>query len=234
MLSVIIPTFNEETSIQKLLQYLKRYASESSIELIVSDGGSTDNTVKLANMEGAKVIHSKKGRATQMNAGAQIATGKILYFLHADTFPPHLYAEKILNVFSPNNKAGCFRLRFDHSHPFLNMYGWFTKFNITYFRFGDQSLFVDNDLFQKIGGFNEDLMVMEDQEMVRSLIKITGFKVLDSHVITSARKYLEVGIIRLQLIFTLILIMYYLGFSQERLMRCYQKLVHSLLKQTIP
>lgn len=94
-ISIVIPTYNEAEVIQKLIRYLLNSENSSLLEIIVSDGGSTDNTQALAREAGAKVIQSpKKGRAAQMNAGAAEANGQILYFLHADTF--HLLDMKLL------------------------------------------------------------------------------------------------------------------------------------------
>ncbi len=214
MISVIIPVINEADSIGLLLQHLKKTMAGNT-ELIVVDGGSTDKTKEIAKSEGASIIDASKGRAKQMNAGATVATGEVLYFLHADTYPPKNWYNEIMQAIRRGNDAGCCRLSFDDDHPALRFYAWFTKFNIDLFRFGDQSLFVRSTLFKKTGGFDENLVVMEDQEFVKTLKKSGTFVILKSRVITSARKYRTIGVYKLQLIFTVVLSMYYLGIDQQ-------------------
>ncbi len=220
MISVIIPVINEADSIGLLLQHLKK-TMVGNIELIVVDGGSTDKTKEIAKSEGASIIDAPKGRAKQMNAGATVATGEVLYFLHADTYPPKNWYNEIMQAIRRGNDAGCCRLSFDDDHPALRFYAWFTKFNIDLFRFGDQSLFVRSTLFKKTGGFDENLVVMEDQEFVKTLKKSGTFVILKSRVITSARKYRTIGVYKLQLIFTVVLSMYYLGIDQQKIVDFY-------------
>lgn len=224
MISIIIPAFNEEAGLPELIRYLKSCASSTSIEVIISDGGSSDNTVKYSEEAGALVFESPyKGRAKQMNFGASKAQGDILYFLHADTYPPEKFDSIIEATVSIGFEAGCFRLLFDNPHPLLSFYSWFTRFDIDVFRFGDQSLFVTKSVFEKIKGFDEELIVMEDQVIVKSLKEHTGFRILDASVKTSARKYEQIGYIKLQLIFSSILIMFYLGIDQQKLVSFYLK-----------
>jgi rSAM/selenodomain-associated transferase 2 len=223
-LSVIIPVFNEEDSIAELVQYLKSANSFDHTEILVVDGGSSDATIEKAEKAGARVIISPvKGRAAQMNEGARRARGEVFYFLHADTYPPLTYVSDIKQQVAKGVKAGCYRLTFDLNHPLLRFYSWFTRFDVDLFRFGDQSLFITREIFVSINGYSDQLIVMEDQDIVRTIKKVTAFKILPSTVKTSARKYQDVGIIKLQFIFTMILVMYYVGFSQEKLVWFYRK-----------
>ena len=114
---------------------------------------------------------------------------------------------------------------FRSSHWFLKANAWFTRFNINAVRFGDQSLFVTKEVFQKSGGFREDLLMMEDQEIIHRIKKYGRFKVMNDYVTTSARKYLDNGIYRLQAIFFRIWFLYYLHYPQERLLKLHRKLV---------
>lgn len=224
-ISVIIPAYNEEASIGSLLQYLRDADTSPGheCEIIVVDGGSTDNTVRIAAETGARVVESpKKGRAAQMNFGAAQARGDVYYFLHADTYPPQSFAEDIRRYVTQGTEAGCYRLSFDYEHPVLKLYSWFTRFNLDIFRFGDQSLFITKEKFSRIEGYSDQLMVMEDQEVVRRIKDVADFVIMKKPVTTSARKYRDVGIVRLQAIFTAILIMYYLGVSQDTLVRFYR------------
>lgn len=228
-LSIIIPTINEEVNIGTLINEIyRRGDDEIKKEIIIADAGSTDHTVQLAERSGARVIHSdRKGRGAQMNRGAGSANAEVIYFLHADTFPPDFYDRTILNSVKNGYRSGCFQLKFDNDHLLYRLYGWFTRFKATWLRFGDQSLYVEKRLFQKISGFREDLVLMEDQEIVSRLKKASDFKLEGDHVITSARRYQVNGVIRLQLIFGLIVTLYYLGAKQDTLVHIYRTLIKS-------
>lgn len=160
-----------------------------------------------------------------MNAGATVATGDILYFLHADTFPPASYRTAIRQVCSSGYGAGCCRLQFDHEHWFLKANAWFTQFDMDSLRFGDQSLFIEKPIFQKIGGFKDSLLIMEDQEIISRIRKVTRFKIIPLPVTTSAKKYLENGIYRLQFIFLVIWLLYYFKVPQHKLVNLYNRLI---------
>ena len=151
MISVIIPTYNEAAHIQSTIKKLRQYDEGNYIkEIIVADGGSTDDTVCVAKAEMVRVVISqKKGRAAQMNYGASFATQKLMYFLHADTIPPKGFTSDIVNAFAKGYNAGCFMLSFDYNHWFLKANAWFTQFDVNAIRFGDQSLFVAKDIFEK-------------------------------------------------------------------------------------
>ncbi|CAM3765619.1 TIGR04283 family arsenosugar biosynthesis glycosyltransferase [Pontibacter korlensis] len=224
-LSIIIPTYNEEAVIGELVGYLRSHTSAVT-EVIVADGGSTDITQRIATAAGARVLGcERKGRATQMNAGARIAAGDILYFLHADTFPPPDFEEQLTRAVMQGYGSGCYRLKFDFQHWFLRLNAWFTRFDVDAVRFGDQSLFVRRDVFEKAGGFNEQLLLLEDQEIVERVRRCAPFVVLPAKVITSARKYRQLGVYRLQCSYFLIYTLYRLGLSQERLVKVCKRLL---------
>ncbi len=226
-ISIVIPTLNEQENIGKIIKKVNEKGTpEISSEIIVADAGSEDKTVEIAKSEGAKIVNCEKmGRASQMNSGAKAAEGTTLYFLHADTIPPSGFDKIIVNSVKKGHLSGCFRLRFDDPHPVMKLYGWFTRFPGTWLRFGDQSLFVDRELFFKIGGFDESHMLMEDQEIVRRLKKVSDFRRGTESVTTSARRFRVNGIIRLQLVFGIILSFYYLGASQSTLVHIYKSLI---------
>ena len=227
MISVIIPTYNEEAHIKATIQWVWQFDESNLIkEIIIADGGSTDDTVAIATAEGVKVVISeKKGRAAQMNFGAFFATEEILYFLHADTHPPRNFAKDICKVIEQGFGAGCFKLSFDNNHWFLKANCWFTRFDINAIRFGDQSLFVTKDSFEKAGKYCEKHVVMEDQHLIKRLKKITRFTIIKKAVVTSARKYLENGIYKTQGIFFIIYFMYRFGYPQQKLLASYRKLI---------
>lgn len=224
-ISVIIPTYNEAEQIGKIIAFLKKELVGIAHEILVADADSPDGTAALAAEAGARVIPSRKSRAIQMNTAAAQARGRLLYFLHADTFPPAGFPAIILGAVDKGTDCGCFRLSFDMKHWFLQLNCWFTRFNVKYFRWGDQSLFVRKELFGESGGFRNELRVMEDQEFMIRLLQRYRFKVLPFSVTTSARKYRENGVIRLQLVFTYLQIIYHRGASQERILALYKKMI---------
>lgn len=223
-ISVVIPTYNEEATIAGTIRSVRDNSGEAVTEILVVDAGSSDATVREAQKAGATVLQSpRKGRAAQMNYGARHTRGEVLYFLHADSHPPKDFDRAILDAIQSGRDAGCFRLSFDDSHKLLKYYAWFSRFNITAFRFGDQSLFIRRNVFLQVGGFREDHIVMEDQEIVRRIKKSHAFTVLSKVVTTSARKYREVGVLKLQTIFFLIFSLYYLGVDQQKLASLYNR-----------
>ncbi len=227
MISVIIPTFNEEKKIAETIYHLRESDTKKLIsEILVVDGQSNDNTVRESKNAGAdRVLSCDKGRARQMNCGAHYATGKILYFLHADALTPNNFSEEISVALANNCKSGCFRLKFDHNHWFLKANCWFTRFNFNAFRFGDQSLFVLTNTFWQAGGFSEKHLVLEDQEIVGRLQKFGSFAVLQKEVCASARAYRQNGIFKTQAVYLFIYLMYQFGIRQERLLITLTKLI---------
>ncbi|GAA4362898.1 TIGR04283 family arsenosugar biosynthesis glycosyltransferase [Hymenobacter saemangeumensis] len=222
---IIIPTYNEADSIRRLLRYLQQHGAKAS-NIVVVDGGSTDATPQVALAEGATVLHSpRKGRAAQMNYGASHTQASLLYFLHADSYPPPGFLPDLARAVDQGYGSGCYRLAFDHPHWLLRFSGWCTRLPFTVFRFGDQSLFVTRELFEQVGGFREDLLLLEDQDMVSRLRARAPFGLLPGTVTTSARKYLENGVVRLQTIFTGIVLLYWLGVPQQRLVQLYRRLI---------
>jgi rSAM/selenodomain-associated transferase 2 len=227
MISVIICAYNEEQFIAATVKQVSEKDHGKHVsEILVIDGGSADETVAEAHAAGAKVLHSpKRGRAAQMNFGAKHATGDIFYFLHADSHPPDAFSSDILSAVKSGDACGCYQLRFDHDHWFLKANAWFTRFGLSAFHYGDQSLFVTRSVFIRSGGFCEKHMVMEDYEFLRRVRGIGRFHVLSKSVVTSARKYLDNGIFYLQSVFVLIFFLYKLGVSQETLVSTYRRLV---------
>lgn len=227
MISVVIPTYNEEKHIKATIKSVWQNDGANLVkEIIIADGGSTDATVSIAQSEGVHVVITpKKGRSAQMNFGAALAKENILYFLHADTIPAANFTDDIKRSAEKGHHAGCFMLQFDHPHWFLKANCWFTRFDVNAFRYGDQSLFVHRKLFENLGGFCEEHIVFEDYYIIRKLKQSASFTILKKPVITSARKYLENGIYKMQTIFYLMYFLYRLGLSQQRLVAIYKKLI---------
>ena len=223
-ISIVIPVLNEEQNISKILTYLSANSTSNYIEeILVVDGGSNDNTVSLALDNGATVIYSQKGRAKQLNTGAKFAKGSILYFLHADTFPPKNFDKLMINEVQKWNNVGSFQLKFDTNSTFLNFFGWLTRINLSICRGGDQSLYITKKLFLETDGFNENYIIYEDNEFIRRVYKVSNFTVLPFKVKTSTRRYDEKGKIILQYHFGVIHLKNYLGAGPEKLYDYYKR-----------
>lgn len=221
-ISVIIPTLNEADNLPQRIQELSTALKRESYEIIVSDGGSNDTTPQLAAQLADRYVSGPSGRARQLNAGAQVARGRWLYFLHADTQPPVTLDHWLKWLDKNDRKAACFQLHFDHRSPTLNLLGYCTRFDVDAFRYGDQSLLVRHDVFRSVGGYNQSFQLMEGNDIVKRLKKKHGFTILPDYVVTSARKYRRYGALYLQGIYTLIYCLGRLGLSQSRLLRFYR------------
>ena len=227
-LSIVIPVLNEEAFIRQSIQDIRQRASDpQSLEIIVSDAGSNDQTAAIAEEEGAFVCQSSRAqRAAQLNRGAALAGSHVLYFLHCDTTPPPRFDDLIIMAVNNGAESGCFRMQFDSSHPILKLYGWFTRINLNLFRGGDQSLFARREVFQSLSGYDEKLTIMEDYDMVNRLQSHGKFKILKQRVLTSPRKYDVNGVIRLQWIFACIQFMHRTGKSQKKMIEFYKRHVN--------
>lgn len=233
-ISIIIPVINEAESIVNLLSHLLHNSYyENLAEIIVVDGGSNDgsqdiindyinlNTSKLSTP--IKLLNSDKGRAKQMNLGAKNSKGQILYFLHADSFPPKKFDELILKEVSNDNLAGCFKMKFDNSHWWLKLASWLTQFSWRACRGGDQSQFISKELFEKLNGFDERYIIYEDNDLINKLYSRNQFVVIQEWIITSSRRYTSNGIWNLQYHFWTIYVKKWFGASANELHRYYQK-----------
>ncbi len=218
--SIIIPTLNEADTIESCLTNL--IINHSEIEVIVSDGGSSDGTLDIVSKcPYVRCVNSAPGKGRQMNEGATEAKGDIFIFLHADTSLPLSAFRQIESIMSdPSVAGGSFCLNFDINRFFLNVYSTFTRINHTLFTYGDQCMFVRSRIFKEIGGF-QDIPIMEDVEFQTRLRQIGKFIKIRTPVVTSARRYLENGIIRQQVLNTVLVLLYHLGASPSFLKRYY-------------
>ena len=208
--SVIIPTLNEA---DHLGEALVRVMDGDPREVIVADGGSTDDTVAIAKDHGAAVVAGVRGRAAQMNLAAAAAQGEFLLFLHADTSPPENYAGLVRDTLNrPAVAAGAFRLELDGEFAGSPLVEKLTALRCQGLRlpYGDQGLFLRRSLFQHLGGYPE-WPVMEDLHLVRHLRRVGEIRVIDAPVRTSSRRWEHHGLVPTFLRHQLMLAAYYLG-----------------------
>ncbi|MFN7115419.1 MAG: TIGR04283 family arsenosugar biosynthesis glycosyltransferase [Saprospiraceae bacterium] len=225
--SIIVPTLNEAVNIARVVKQLKANCNGSLAELLVVDGGSTDETLKIAEHAGAIALQAPmRGRAQQMNFGAHHATGEVLYFVHGDTVPPCSYMDDVLEAVAEGFPIGCFRFRFESSHPLLRINAYMTRFNYLWCRGGDQTLFVTRQVFNELGGYREDHIIMEEFDFIRRAQARYPFKIIPKEVLVSARKYDKNGYLRVQLANLIVFNMFRLGFPQQSLAQTYRRLLN--------
>ena len=200
MISIIIPTLDEERALPATLAALERQTGIS--EIIVCDGGSTDATLAIAaqqrrRLPGLRTLSAPRGRASQMNAAAAAAEGEWLLFLHADTLlPPGGLDDLLAQQQRHGFEAGCFTHRFSGHHWGLRLISWLHnyRFRRTRVIYGDQAMFIKASLFRLLGGFPQQQM--EDVLFGEKLAQVCEPFMLPSKVVTDARKFLEIGVWR--------------------------------------
>lgn len=238
--SIIIPTLNEAANIERCLLALQPLRDRT--EIILVDGGSVDNTVELATPYADKILLSDRGRARQMNQGAQQATGDILLFLHADTALPEQALSLIAQAITPQQPWGRFdiQLRGDsvcatrrvatalphgtrERELSLNiiafMMNWRSRF--TGICTGDQVLFVTLSAFIAVGGYPE-IALMEDITFSRALKKLSRPVCLSAKVTSSARRWQQHGIYKTILLMWSLRLRYWLGANPDLLAELYR------------
>lgn len=189
-ISIIIPVWNEAENLKKLLPYLRQNGGEALIEILVIDGGSTDETKAVTlNCAVQYFLSPEKGRAAQMNYGAKLAKGEILYFVHADTLMPTTFSQDIHEALKNGFDAGCYRYVFDSKKIMLKFNAYCTRFDSIMCRGGDQTLFIKKNVFQSLNGFRSDFKIMEEYEFLIRLRKEFKFYIIPKNAVVSSRKY---------------------------------------------
>lgn len=226
MISVIIPTLNESSTIARTLT---RTVALGFDEIVVSDGGSTDPTIPMiqaccARIPAVRLVMAPAGRARQLNEGVKACRGDVLLFLHADTeLPPT--ARTVIESTLENTRCvgGRFDVRFDHSSRWGVVISWFMnrRSRLTGIATGDQAIFVRREIFEQMGGF-PDIPLMEDIEFSRRLKRLGPTAALTDRVTTSFRRWEKNGPLRTILLMWTLRFLYWLGVNPTRLNQWYR------------
>lgn len=220
-ISLIIPCRNEAIGIGKTIASARAAAG---LEIIVVDGHSTDETVSIARQLGAKVLESPPGRARQMNAGAALAQGEILLFLHADTLLPHDFARQISTTLAqPGVVAGAFGLTIDLPGRRVRLLERMIRLRATWLQrpYGDQALFLHRQRFLALGGYPAE-PILEDVLLIKRLRQCGRIAIAPGEVLTSGRRWQQLGLVKTTLVNQAILLAHLLGVSPQRLQGWYR------------
>ncbi|WP_444900099.1 TIGR04283 family arsenosugar biosynthesis glycosyltransferase [Microbulbifer sp. VAAC004] len=221
--SVIVPLLNEREQLPKLVAQLRELVAYSSCEIILVDGGSSDGSAEIATAAGLRVIQSQRGRALQMNAGASVACGSWLLFLHADTRLPQGALSAIASASVRGAQWGRFNIRISGDSlwfPLIStMINWRSR--LSGIATGDQAIFVRRSLFNEVGGYARQPL-MEDIELSRQLLKIARPHCLRQRVTTSGRRWQKFGIWRTVLLMWRLRFDYWRGVPAECLAKRYE------------
>ena len=223
--SIIVPVFHEGERINQLIEHLNRLDSEKNVETIIVDGAVEKDTLAEIHSNNVVKISFETGRAKQMNAGASVALGEILIFLHADTeLPPPALKKIDFLMQQGDHVGGAFDLGIKSDKSIFKVIGALSSLRSRLNRipFGDQGIFIRREFFEKIGGYKE-IPLMEDVELMRR-IKKSGDKIWIFHdrVMTSSRRWEKEGVIYCTLRNWMLQILYFLGVSPHKLIHFYK------------
>ena len=221
LVSIIVPTLNEESQIGATLSALQELAGDK--EIIVADGGSTDRTTELAARPGVKLFHSARGRGPQMHAGALQAAGDAFWFVHADTIPPPHALQEIVDALKDSTVAGGnFGLLFNgpsrSARQLTAIYPYLRRLGLCY---GDSGIFVRRSSYAAIGGF-APVALFEDLDLLKRLKKAGRFAHLTCRIVTSSRRFENRNFALIWMHWTALQILYWCGVPSNLLARWYR------------
>lgn len=226
LISIIIPVLNEADLIDDQIRLLRQVSTFIPIEIIIVDGGSSDNTVEVVAKTADHFISSPlKNRSAQMHIGAEVAKGEIFIFLHADTRLPLDWQKVIKSCFESKDQkvsAGAFKLKFDSDRLIYKTIAFLAncRTKITGVPQGDQALFMSSQIYKESGGFPQT-QLMEEYLFIPKLRKLGSIKILNHAVLTSVRRHVKNGPIRNSLRNSFLISLFYLGVSPKRLATWY-------------
>jgi rSAM/selenodomain-associated transferase 2 len=218
--SIIVPTLNEEAHIVENIRSLQQLSGEK--EIIVVDGGSTDQTITLVSAQNVRVLEAPQGRGTQLHAGALASEGDALWFVHADTIPSLHALEDIRNSFKKDSVVGGnFGLIFDGpSRAAKRLTAIYPLLRILGLCYGDSGIFVRREVYFRVGGFGP-LPLFEDLDLLRRLRRVGKFIHLNSRLVASSRRFEQRNFALVWLHWTTLQLLYWCGVPPNWLSRWY-------------
>ena len=219
--SIIMPTLNEEKTLQSNQSHIKYLMERLQAELIIVDGMSNDNTVDVAKALTTKVFSINSSRSGQMNEGARHAKGENLIFLHVDTRLSEEAIKSLLGV-TAHFVWGFFHICLDSSNFKYNILSYFINLRSKIFKYatGDQVVIIQKNFFKKLKGY-ENIRLMEDIEISKRLKKISTPNILAGEALTSIRRWEKNGFLKTVLLMRLLRLLYYFGINTNLLERIY-------------
>ena len=231
-ISVIVPVLNEATNILTALRSLtsQQIHGKTELEIIVVDGGSTDETLQLvrdfSQREGRfpiRAFSAERGRARQMNFGAKQASGEVLLFLHADSqLSENAIHEAATALATAAEDFGYFFMKFDSKNPLAELYSAFTLINSIFCHYGDSGIFARRAFFDKLGGFPEQDLMEDVEFLFRARAKSDPLLIKNAYVTTSARRFEKNGFLEQQTLNGVLLLLYFFGTDTATLKKLYQ------------
>jgi len=227
-ISIIIPTYNELSTIKVLLDRIFSHKSYNPIEVIVVDANkSTDNLESTLDKYQLQYVKAHDTcRAVQLNIGARMAKYDILYFVHADVVIPMDFGEKIYSTIEKGISFGYFSYQFDSRKLLLKINSYFSQFKTIFTGGGDQTFFILKSIFEENGGFDEDLELCEDFALFDQLKNKYPYEIIQSNVIVSDRKYHKANYFKVNLVNLYILLKFRRGYNTLELKRMYESLLN--------
>ncbi len=227
MVSVIVPTYNEQQTIVATLESLRR--ARGDFEVMVADGESTDGTRALVEAlvpgfpRPLQLLTGERNRAVQLNSAAELARGDVLLFLHADALlPPEALEALEVALRNDSTVGGNFSLAFEGDSAWSRFFTWVNRwrrfFGIYY---GDSGLFVRREVFRRLGGF-KPIPIMDDFEFLRRLEGVSNTVCLPPVVVVSDRRWRVQGVLRTLLSWVWVQALYSLGVHPKYLARWYK------------
>jgi rSAM/selenodomain-associated transferase 2 len=210
-LSIIVPVLNEAPLLGEFLRSLRGLAGD--FEIIVVDGGSCDGSQKIAECLADKVLRAARGRASQMNAGAAVARGEVLWFLHADLKPGHGSVARITDILARTGMAGgCFRLRYPRSELIYRVSDSLGNLGVSVFGFalGDHGIFCRREAFVAVGGY-PDVPILEDAELYLRLAQTGAMRQAKERIVSDPRTFEKWGRYQTTAVYFMILLLYVAG-----------------------
>jgi len=228
MVTIIVPAYNEQRNLEELIPFLSSSKANAPLEIIIAlSPNNTDRSESISIDDEVRFLKcTRQGRAAQMNEAASSAKGDILVFLHADIKPPESFLSDIQHTIEAGYEAGFFSYRFDKESFFLKINASFTSKDSIFTGGGDQCLFIEKAVFEKLGAFNEEQVLMEDFEFFDRMKKNqVRYKIIKNDLIVSARKYKYNSYVRVNLSNMLLVVLYKFGYPARKLKSLHNRLL---------